>query len=114
MGKVAKVTVFEVVRNAQLYILWAITFAAGVPAVIAFVHALTTRPDAFSAVDAQSKTFWVAMLGASTILIWLFNPAQTSIWILFLIGVVATMVYVVDVRVRVDEILNRSWFRKLG
>ena len=107
-------SVQSAVEAIQLYLLWFITFAVGIPAIVAFVHALTTRADAFTAVDAQSKTFWVALLGGSMLLVWLFNATLRPTWFLFLIGTVATMVYIVDVRVRTDEILNRHWFRKLG
>ncbi|WP_035719792.1 DUF2516 family protein [Gordonia shandongensis] len=105
-------TVQTIVLTVQQTILLVITYACGVTSLVAFVHAAVTRPDAFTAVDAQSKTFWVALLGGSTLLIWLFGAAALSVWFLFLIGVVAMLVYVVDVRRRVDEILGRSWFRK--
>ncbi|WP_132992315.1 DUF2516 family protein [Gordonia zhaorongruii] len=105
-------TVQGLVLDAQIYILWFLTFAAGIPAVIALVHAGITRHDAFTAVDAQSKTFWVAVLAVSVLLIWF--GSVMSIWLLFLVGVIASMIYIVDVRVRTDEILNRHWFRKLG
>ncbi|GEE01295.1 hypothetical protein nbrc107696_17410 [Gordonia spumicola] len=109
-------SVQEVVQYAQLYLLLAIGVIAELSALIALVHAASTRPDAFSAVDAQSKTFWVALLAGANALILLFvlGGMSMSLIALFLIAVIATMVYIVDVRVRVDEILNRNWFRKLG
>lgn len=107
-------TVQSVVLEARFYILLALGVIAGLSAVAALVHAAITRPDAYTAVDAQSKTFWVAILAVANLLIWLFVVGGMSVLILFLVGVIAVMVYIVDVRVRVDEILKRSWFRKLG
>ncbi|MCF8588571.1 DUF2516 family protein [Gordonia sp. HY285] len=107
-------TVQSVVLDARMYILLVVGVIAGLSSLAAFVHALITRPDAYTAVDAQSKTFWVAILAVANLLIWLFVVGGMSVLILFLVGVIATMIYIVDVRVRVDEILNRSWFRKLG
>ncbi|GAC81066.1 MULTISPECIES: DUF2516 family protein [Gordonia] len=107
-------TVQDVVLNARLYLVLALGVIAGVSALAALVHAVSTRADAFTAVDAQSKTFWVALLAGSNVLIWLFVIGGLGMMVLFLVGVVASMVYIVDVRVRVDEILNRNWFRKLG
>ncbi|KJR07358.1 DUF2516 family protein [Gordonia sihwensis] len=97
---------------AQQYILLAITVIAGVTAVVALVHAAITRPDAFTAVDAQTKTFWVAVLAVSTLLIWLVQASLGFGLMFFLAAITAVLVYVVDVRVRTDEILGRSWFRK--
>ncbi|MCF8569040.1 DUF2516 family protein [Gordonia sp. HY002] len=107
-------SVQSVVLDARQYILLALGVVAGLSAVAALVHAVITRPDAYTAVDAQSKTFWVALLAVANILIWLFVVGGMSVLVLFLVGVIAVMVYIVDVRVRVDEILKRSWFRKLG
>ncbi|MGB3697927.1 MAG: DUF2516 family protein [Gordonia sp. (in: high G+C Gram-positive bacteria)] len=100
--------------NAQQYILLAITIVAGVTSAVATVHAAITRPDAFTAADAQSKTFWVAVLAVSTLLIWVVQATLGMGLMFFLVAVTAMLVYVVDVRVRLDEILGRSWFRKIA
>lgn len=107
-------TVQDVVIDARNYILLAVGVIAGLSSLAALVHAAITRPDAYTAVDAQSKTFWVALLAVANLLIWLFVVGGMGVLILFLVGVIASMVYIVDVRSRVDEILNRKWFRKLG
>ncbi|NLG44980.1 DUF2516 family protein [Gordonia sp. (in: high G+C Gram-positive bacteria)] len=100
------------VHNAQVYILLAITIVAGVTSTVALVHAAITRPDAFTATDAQSKTFWVSILAVSTILIWVVQAGFGMGLMFFLAAVTAMLVYVVDVRVRIDGVLGRSWFRK--
>ncbi|MGB3302825.1 DUF2516 family protein [Gordonia sp. (in: high G+C Gram-positive bacteria)] len=100
------------VHYAQLYILIAITLVSGITALVALVHAAITRPDAFTAVDAQSKTFWVAVLAVSAVVIFLIQATFGFGLMFFLAAVTAVLVYVVDVRVRVDDVLGRSWFRK--
>lgn len=92
-------------RNLVLLV---ITLAAGIASAVALLHAALQRPDAFPAVDRQSKVFWVSILAAATLFIWLFG----AIGMLGLIGVVAMLVYLVDVRPRVDAIQGKSWFSK--
>ncbi|HMS74481.1 DUF2516 family protein [Gordonia sp. (in: high G+C Gram-positive bacteria)] len=92
-------------RNLVLLL---ITVAAGIASAVALAHAAVQRPDAFTAVDRQSKVFWVSILAAATLFIWLFG----AIGMLGIIGVVAMLVYLVDVRPRVDAIQGKSWFSK--
>jgi hypothetical protein len=94
---------------AQSFVLLALTVVAGVAAAVSLVHAAIQRPDAFPAVDRQSKVIWVSILAAATVFIWLFG----AIGLLGIAGVVATLVYLVDVRPRVDSIQRKSWFRKV-
>ncbi|MFX4291644.1 DUF2516 family protein [Streptomyces bohaiensis] len=61
--------------------------------IFAFVHAALQREDAFRAVDKQTKPFWLIILGIS-IAVQLFAPML----LLILIGVIASIVYIVDVR----------------
>ncbi|ETD32906.1 MULTISPECIES: DUF2516 family protein [Actinomycetes] len=93
---------------AQSIVLLLLTVAAGVAAAVSLVHAALQRPDAFPAVDRQTKVIWVSILAAATLIIWLFG----AISFLGIIAVVAAIVYIVDVRPRVDSIQNQSWFRK--
>lgn len=85
-----------------------ITIAIGVAAIVSLVHAVVQRADAFTAVDKLSKPAWVGILVAATLVIWLFGPLS----LFGIIGVIAVLVYVVDVRPRTDEIQGKSWFRK--
>lgn len=89
-------------------LLWALTVIAGVAALVALVHAATQRKDAFPAVDKLSKGLWVTILVVATLLIW-FGTAPSF---LYIIGVVALIVYLVDVRPRVDAIQGKRWFSK--
>ncbi|WP_062795257.1 DUF2516 family protein [Williamsia muralis] len=93
---------------AQSLVLLLLTVVAGVAAAVSLVHAALQRPDAFPAVDRQSKVIWVSILAAATAFIWLFG----AIFFISILGIVAVIVYIVDVRPRVDSIQNQSWFRK--
>ncbi|WP_040511191.1 DUF2516 family protein [Gordonia soli] len=92
----------------QSLVLLILTVVAGVAAAVGLLHAALQRKDAFPAVDRQSKVIWVSILAAATLFIWLFG----AISLLGLIGVVAAIVYIVDVRPRVDEIQGKRWFSK--
>lgn len=100
------------VVNAQHYILVAITVISGLTGVVALIHAAVTRADAFTATSAQSKGFWVAVLAVATVVLWVIGARFNFGLMFYLIAITAVLVYVVDVRVRTDEILGRSWFRK--
>jgi fatty acid desaturase len=99
---------FSVLAYGQNLIVLVLTVVAGVAAAVALLHASLQRKDAFPAVDRQSKVIWVAILAAATLFIWFFS----AIGLLGLIGVVAMLVYIVDVRPRVDEIQGKKWFSK--
>src|SRR6476661_1605043 len=70
----------------------------------AFVDATRHRPDAFPAVDRGTKTGWLIGLGLGVVahmMIW--NPLS----LLNLIGIVAALVYVTDVRPSLQAITGR-------
>lgn len=70
----------------------------------AFVDALTRRPEMFVAADKLTKPAWLIILGvalAAHLLIW--NPVS----FLNLIGAVAAIVYVVDVRPALRSVTGR-------
>ncbi len=68
--------------------------------VVAFGHALIHRSDAFTAADTLTKPKWVAITAGATAAIALFG----AISFLGIIGVVAVLVYLADVRPKVAEI----------
>ncbi|MGW3468305.1 DUF2516 family protein [Saccharopolyspora sp. NPDC000995] len=90
--------------------LWILTiiWIAGIPVgVFAFVHAALQRADAFTAVDKLNKLAWMGITGAAAlVLIFSVQGPYTIIWIA---GLVASLVYIVDVRPKVKEIQGRSW-----
>ncbi|MBB5154602.1 DUF2516 family protein [Saccharopolyspora phatthalungensis] len=87
-----------------LTILW----IAGIPVgVFAFVHAALQRADAFTAVDKLNKLAWMGITGAAALLLIVsFQGPYTIIWIA---GLVASLVYIIDVRPKVKEVQGRSW-----
>ncbi len=68
--------------------------------VFALVHAARQRKDAFTAVDKLSKPIWLGILGVALLVLIVFGPIQ----LLGIVAVVAVIVYLVDVRPRVDEV----------
>ncbi|WP_067817814.1 DUF2516 family protein [Nocardia inohanensis] len=82
-------------------ILWVLQLAALAMTVFALVHAIRQRPDAFTAVDKLTKPMWVGILCAALIGLLL---ARTPVGILGIAAIVATGVYLADVRPKVDEI----------
>ncbi len=81
-----------------MLVLWLAALGA---TIFALIHAVRQRPDAFTAVDKQTKTIWLAILGVALLLLLLF-PA--GLGLLSFIAIIATGVYLADVRPKVDEI----------
>jgi hypothetical protein len=73
--------------------------------VAAFVDAIRRRPDAFVAADRQTKVIWLGILGGS-IAAQIMFPAigGGALSILGLAGIVASIVYLVDVRRRLIDV----------
>ncbi|MBO0852542.1 MAG: DUF2516 family protein [Nocardia sp.] len=92
MGDVYQVT------GAIIWLLWAVAMAA---TIFALVHAVRQRSDAFTAVDKLTKPIWVSILAAALVVLLL---TLTPVGFLGMIAVVATGVYLADVRPKVDEI----------
>ncbi|MFD3807414.1 DUF2516 family protein [Streptomyces sp. NPDC058611] len=68
-------------------------------AVVAFVMALVAREDAYRAAEKQSKTFWMVLLGV-TVLVDFF----LGMLFLQIAGLVATIVFFVDVRPALKQV----------
>jgi hypothetical protein len=71
--------------------------------VVAFVDALIRRKDAFPAVDKQTKPFWLIILGIA-VAVSIIPIGGFLSTMLVLAGLVAAIVYMVDVRPRVRAI----------
>jgi hypothetical protein len=69
-------------------------------AVFAFVDAAIRREDAYRAADKRTKPFWLILLGLSAVVI----AIMPLLSILPIVGLVATIVYMVDVRPAIREI----------
>ncbi|MFI8853995.1 DUF2516 family protein [Streptomyces sp. 891-h] len=72
-------------------------------ALFAFVDAALRREDAYRATDKQNKQFWLIILGI-TVLVNLLVP----MFLLKIIGLIATIVYIVDVRPALKEIMGNG------
>lgn len=88
-------------------IMLAIQLAAVACAAFALVHAIRQREDAFTAAGKLTKPIWVGILAASVLFLFLFGPI--GFFGVGIAAVVATAVYMVDVRPKVDEIQRPRW-----
>lgn len=70
------------------------------------------REDAFRAADKQNKTFWLIILGIALVVSYLFSILS----ILPIAGVIASIVYIVDVRPALKHVSGggRGWGRRGG
>ncbi|AZS89968.1 DUF2516 family protein [Streptomyces griseoviridis] len=74
--------------------MWLLSMALIVFSGFALFDAATRREDAYRAVDKQSKMFWLIILGVAFVVNLIFNVLS----FLPIIGLIATIVYMVDVR----------------
>jgi hypothetical protein len=90
-------------------ILLLIHWAGAAAGLFAFVHALMQRSDAFTAVDRKTKPIWLAITGGGTAAMALFGLGAGGLF--WIAGLVAVLVYIVDVRPRVTEVQKggRNW-----
>lgn len=88
-------------------IMLVIGYAAVPVGLFAFVHALIQRPDAFTAASKRTKPFWLGVTAAATVACGLCNFSG-PLFILWIAGLVAALVYIVDVRPKVIEVQRGS------
>lgn len=74
-------------------LLFFVYLAMLVMAIFCLVDALLRRDDAFVAADKKTKSFWLIIMGV-TVAVHLFIP----FFFLKIIGLIASIVYIVDVR----------------
>lgn len=74
---------------------------------VSFVHCLTQRSDAFPAIGTLPKGAWLAILGICLLLTLLFSQ---QINIFALIGIAASLVYLLDVRVGLRDLSDGKGF----
>ncbi|MGS2807084.1 DUF2516 family protein [Nocardia sp. MW-W600-9] len=79
--------------------LWVAAFGA---TVFALIHAVRQRADAFTAVDKMTKPIWLAILAGALVFL-LLGIAGFGMLTSF-IAIIATGVYLADVRPKVDEV----------
>ncbi|MGW3949693.1 DUF2516 family protein [Streptomyces sp. NPDC004752] len=80
-------------------------------AAFGLVDAAFRREDAFRAADKQNKVFWLIILAIALLVSFLFSILS----FLPIIGVVASIVYIVDVRPALKQVSGGSgWGRRRG
>jgi hypothetical protein len=72
--------------------------------VFAFIDAATRRADAYVAIDRKTKRFWLIVLGLGVLAQIVFPVIGFGLRILGIAGIVAAIVYLVDVRKKIIEI----------
>ncbi|MGC7093707.1 DUF2516 family protein [Amycolatopsis lurida] len=80
-----------------------IHWAGVVAGAFAFLHSLTQRADAYTAADRKTKPIWMAITGGSTAAMALFGFYGPGM-IFWLAGLVASLVYIVDVRPKLIDV----------
>ncbi|KUM72507.1 hypothetical protein AQI70_23460 [Streptomyces curacoi] len=74
--------------------MWLLSMALILFSGFALIDAATRREDAYRAADKQTKPFWMIILGLAFVVNLIFNILS----FLPIIGLIATIVYMVDVR----------------
>jgi hypothetical protein len=86
---------------------------------VAFVHCLVQRADGFPAIGTLPKGGWLAIIGLCLALTWLFGPisllagtiTRAGAPDLFgLIGIAASLIYLLDVRVGLRDLSDGKGF----
>ncbi|WP_333771827.1 DUF2516 family protein [Streptomyces sp. IBSBF 2435] len=85
-----------------------ISWALFLFATFAFVDAAVRRQDAYRAANKQNKGFWLIILGIAAVVMKLFPILS----FLPVIGLVAVIVYMVDVRPAVREVTGRGGMQR--
>jgi hypothetical protein len=80
--------------------MWLLSMALILFSGFALVDAAIRREDAYRAADKQTKVFWLVILGLAFVVNLIFNILS----FLPIIGLIATIVYMVDVRPAVRQI----------
>ncbi|MFE7116911.1 DUF2516 family protein [Streptomyces sp. NPDC057654] len=77
---------------------------------VAFIDAAVHREDAYRAADKQTKPFWLIILGIAAAV----NLFMGILSFLPIIGLIATIVYMVDVRPALKQVSGRRGPRRRG
>ncbi|MHC5262875.1 DUF2516 family protein [Streptomyces sp. UC4497] len=91
-------------------VMWLLSMALIIFSGFALVDAAIRREDAYRAADKKTKPFWLIILGIAFVVNLLFPILS----FLPIIGLIATIVYMVDVRPAVKQISGGGGGRKGG
>jgi hypothetical protein len=87
--------------TATAWIIFVLHWAAVPVGLFAFLHAVAQRADAYVAANKLTKPVWLAITGGGTLACVLFEPYYTVMF--WIAGLVAVLVYLVDVRPKLIE-----------
>ncbi|WP_281275498.1 DUF2516 family protein [Saccharothrix australiensis] len=87
----------------DVWVMFLAYYAGLIAGVFAFVHALSQRADAYTAAERLTKPAWLGITGGGTFALLLFSLSGPGA-MFWLAGLVAVMVYLVDVRPRLIEV----------
>ena len=88
-----------------LLVLWIASLPVGV---YSFIHAAMQRTDAFTAADKLSKPAWLGITGGAVLVLALSRGPGGGGMIFWIAGLVAALVYVVDVVPKLREVQGGS------
>ncbi|WP_122981449.1 DUF2516 family protein [Actinoplanes teichomyceticus] len=94
-------------REVQGWIELIILIFALILEAVAFVHCLTQRGAGFQALGTLPKGAWAAIIGVSIFLTYL---GQSALGIFGLIGIAASLIYLLDVRPGLRDIADGKGF----
>ncbi|MDQ0377773.1 DUF2516 family protein [Amycolatopsis thermophila] len=96
--------------NIAFWIMQVIGWVGTLAGIGAFIHALLQRSDAYQAADRKTKPIWLAITGAGTVAMGLFRFGSVGS-LFWIAGLVAVLVYLVDVRPRLIEVQRggKNW-----
>ncbi len=100
----------DVLVQAFGQVMYWISIGLLVFSLFAFVNAAVHREDAYRAADKQSKAFWLIILGVAVAV----NLFMGIMSFLPVLGLVATIVYVVDVRPALKQVSGGRGPRRRG
>ena len=85
---------------------WLSFLLALVLGLTAFIHCLTQRADAFPAIGTLPKPAWLAIIGIFTLLGYPGLGLGGTISLFGLVGIAASLIYLLDVRVGLRDIAD--------
>lgn len=97
---------YQLVVSYLNYAIW--LFALGLE-LVAFIHCLIQRSDGFPAIGTLPKGAWLAIIGISGALTYVFG-ANTAPGIIAMIGIAAAAIYLLDVRAGLRDLSDGKGF----
>ena len=93
--------------TARIYIEYLILLVALILETVALVHCLTQRGAGFQALGTLPKGAWAAIIGVCLLLTWL---GKSALGIFGLVGIAASLIYLLDVRPGLKDISDGKGF----